>query len=151
MNTFKIRETSVMMRACRPAILAVAGLLAMLSPSEGRAQTSPASAERTAAMPLYAIRYEPGPNWRAGVALQEQDLRAHFFYLRDLGEKATVLVAGPMGENGGLVILSVADESAARQIMTEDPAVIAGIFVGEVEQFVPRIGGTLPLVVPSGG
>lgn len=62
-----------------------------------------------------------------------------------------MLVAGPLGGDGGLVVLRFTDQAAAHQIMADDPAVMAGVFVVEAHQFVPRIGGAVPLVPPDGG
>jgi YCII-related domain-containing protein len=43
--------------------------------------------------------------------------------------KGSMKLAGPLTDNaGGAVVLAVADESEAKAIVTEDPAVKAGIF-----------------------
>lgn len=97
-------------------------------------------------MPLFAVVYRPGPRWKIGAALKDQDLRGHFFYLRDLSQKGVVMVAGPLGEDGGLVILRASDQEAASKMASVDPAVLAGVFLSEVRPFTPRIGGNEPLL-----
>lgn len=100
-------------------------------------------------MPLFAVVYRAGPKWKAGVPMENQGLRDHFFYLRGLSEKDVIVVAGPLGADGGLVILRAQDERAAAQVVAADPAVIANLFVGEVKPFSPRIGGTEPLATAN--
>jgi uncharacterized protein YciI len=81
--------------------------------------------------------------------MKDQNLRDHFFYLRDLSRNGTVMVAGPLGEDGGLVILRASDQEAAGKMVSTDPAVLARVFVGEVKPFLPRMGGKEPLL-PDG-
>lgn len=102
-------------------------------------------------MPLFAVVYRPGPRWKVGAAMKDQDLRGHFFYLSDLNQKGKVMVAGPLGEDGGLVILRAPDQEAAGKMASADPAVLAGVFVSEVRPFTPRIGGHEPLLPAASG
>jgi uncharacterized protein YciI len=81
--------------------------------------------------------------------MEKQGLRDHFFYLRALHEKQAVLAAVPFGPEGGLVILRVPDQAAATEIVAEDPAVISGVFVGEVTPFLPRIASGEPFGSPT--
>lgn len=47
--------------------------------------------------------------------------------------KGSMKLAGPLTDNtGGAVVLEVADESEAKAIVAEDPAVKSGIFVYEM-------------------
>lgn len=89
---------------------------------------------------LFAVTYRAGTAWKVDMPMAAQDLRAHFFYLKDLHERGEVLVAGPLGERGGLVILRVAGADAARRIAAADPAVQSRVFEADVETFVPSIG-----------
>ena len=107
--------------------------------------TMPASAEgprgpAATAPTVFAVVYRAGPAWRRGEPTERQDLRDHFLYLRELHRQGTVVIAGPLGDAGGLVLLRVGDLDAARRIATDDPAVRSRVFVAEVEPFTPRIG-----------
>ena len=73
-------------------------------------------------------------------------MRDHFLYLVKLHERDIVQVAGPLGNDGGLLILRVRDRRAATEIVAADPAVKAGLFVAEIKPFMPRIGGRKALV-----
>jgi uncharacterized protein YciI len=100
-------------------------------------------------LPLFAVVYRAGPGWKAGAAMKDQDLRGHFFYLRELSRNGAVMVAGPLGEDGGLVILRASDLEAANKMVSTDPAVLAGVFLGEIKPFLPKFGGHEPLVVAN--
>jgi uncharacterized protein len=133
----------------RSKVLAVTSLAIVIALGLGAHALAPVKAApepRTAAGGLYAVIYRPGPNWKVGLPMKDQDLRDHFFYLRDLNEKGVVAVAGPLGDDGGLVIMRATDGKAAGLLVSADPAVSAGIFVGEPRPFLPRIGGTEPLL-----
>jgi uncharacterized protein YciI len=139
-----------------PTILAMSSLavtLATVGTQPAQAQSGVATtAQGESAQPLFAVVYRPGPKWKVGAPMKDQDLRNHFLYLRDLGQKGAVVVAGPLGDDGGLVILRASNQEAALRMVSADPAVLAGVFVGQVRPFLPRIGGSEPLLpaVPAG-
>jgi uncharacterized protein YciI len=90
---------------------------------------------------LYLIRYHPGPKYDAARPLLKQDLRAHAAFVADLVRRKVIIAAGPtLDEPGGLVLLRAPDLSAARGHMSRDPAVAAGIFLGEVTDWQPVFG-----------
>jgi uncharacterized protein len=128
------------------AALTAAMLLGGSSPPS-RAQDSGRIIEKGPTVSLFAIIYRPGPKWKTGLPMEEQGLRDHFVYMRDLGAREIVAVAGPLGTDGGLFIVRVPDRQAAVQVMEADPAVISGVFTGEVKPFVLTIGGRSPLNV----
>jgi uncharacterized protein YciI len=100
---------------------------------------------------LFAVVYRAGPNWKPGVPMEQQGLRDHFHYLRDLHARGVIQLAGPLGADGGLVLLRARDQKEAERVIAEDPAVVAGLFVGEAEPFVPRFASDRPFVaVPPG-
>jgi len=72
-----------------------------------------------------------GPTDREGKLIGE-----HFAYLKDLTEKDVVLLAGRTlntdESSFGIVIYLAKDEMEAARIFAEDPAVKAGVFIGEV-------------------
>jgi uncharacterized protein len=81
----------------------------------------------------YLVIYRPGPAWVAGKPVGEQPLKEHGKYMLGLYIKGSMKLAGPLTDNaGGAVLLAVADESEAKSIVTEDPAVKSGIFVYEM-------------------
>ena len=86
-----------------PAILLLTGdLVAGVDPSTAQMGVDRPAA--IAAMPLFAIIYRAGPNWKAGAPLDAQSLRDHLLYLGGLSERGVVMVAGPFGADGGLII-----------------------------------------------
>ncbi|MFO7618460.1 MAG: YciI family protein [Thermoplasmata archaeon] len=67
---------------------------------------------------------------------EERLVGQHFAYLKDLTGKGIVLLAGRTlntdSSSFGIVIYKAADEKEARRIFENDPAVKAGVFVGEI-------------------
>jgi uncharacterized protein YciI len=55
---------------------------------------------------------------------------------------------GSVGADGGLAIVLAADIEEARAVLAADPAVVSGIFVGELRQWRPRFRSDDPL--PAG-
>jgi uncharacterized protein YciI len=81
----------------------------------------------------YLIIYRPGPAWLAGKPVSAQPLKEHGKYMLSLYIKGSMKLAGPLADDaGGAVLLAVADESEAKAIVAEDPAVKSGIFVYEM-------------------
>ena len=74
-----------------------------------------------------------------------QTTHAHFNYLRDLADQGTVLHAGrtqPMGERTfGIVILEAGSETAALQIVADDPAVKNQVMTAELFPYQPALVG----------
>jgi uncharacterized protein len=86
-----------------------------------------------AAKTTFLVIYRPGPAWLVGKSVSEQPLKEHGKYMLSLYVKGSMKLAGPLTDNaGGAVLLAVADESEAKAIVIEDPAVKAGIFVYEM-------------------
>jgi len=67
---------------------------------------------------------------------EEKIVGEHFSYLKGLTEKGIVLLAGRTlntdPSSFGIVIFKAGDEMAAARIFADDPAVKAGVFMGEV-------------------
>jgi uncharacterized protein len=81
----------------------------------------------------YLVIYRPGPAWLVGKPVSEQPLKEHGKYMLGLYIKGSMKLAGPLADDaGGAVLLAVADDSEARTIVAEDPAVKSGIFVYEM-------------------
>lgn len=57
----------------------------------------------------------------------------HLAYARSLQEAGTVVLAGPVGDgSGAMMVLNVASEAEARQVIENDPYTAAGVGVGHV-------------------
>ena len=137
--SIRTRASSLVSIARFPA-LALALIIA--SPASAQAAPSAAVAPEAETLPLFAILYRPGPNWTPDLPLAEQGLLEHFYYMRDLHQRGRIVLAGPLGEDGGLVIVRAADQAEADQIKSADPAVMAGKFVGAATPFVARFAAT---------
>ncbi len=63
-------------------------------------------------------------------------LTQHGAYLNDLSERGIVVLYGRTQNNDastmGLVVFEAQDESTARSIMTNDPAITGGVMTGEL-------------------
>ncbi len=82
---------------------------------------------------LYLVVYRPGSAWPAGAPLSKLDLRAHGRYMIDLYARGVLDRAGGFAnDSGGAMLLRVPDESAARAVVAEDPAVTSKLFVAEI-------------------
>lgn len=81
----------------------------------------------------YLVIYRPGPEWLKGKSLGEQPLKEHGMYMLGLYIKGSMMQAGPFTDDtGGAALLVVNDESEAKALVTEDPAVKTGIFAYEM-------------------
>jgi len=113
----------------------------VLAPPALAGVANPATAPAAEISTLFAINYRAGPNWKPGVPLAKQGLRDHFYYWKSLTEQGKVASAGQLGPDGGLVLLRVRSQSEADEVLRADPAVTAGIFVGEARRYFPRFVG----------
>ena len=80
-------------------------------------------------MPTYCIRYKPGPAWQSDRPTSQQaGIPEHGRYLDGLLDTGVLLLAGPLGEaDGGLVIVRTATAAHAEALAANDPAVKAGV------------------------
>lgn len=104
-----------------------------------------AQTEAAPAVQLFVVRYAPGPAWIEGRPMAEQDLRPHGAYYRDLLERGHVFAAGGFAGEGGMAILQAPDMEAAQAIVAADPAIVSGVFVGDLQQWRPRFRTDAPL------
>jgi uncharacterized protein len=90
------------------------------------------SSAATASSPrtLYTLEYVAGPNWKAGLPPQQQELGPHFGYVAKLFKDHTLVANGIYGDEvRGLYVLSVGSEGEANRIVAEDPAIKSGVLV----------------------
>ena len=71
-----------------------------------------------------------GPAWDPHKTLYHQGpaIEAHLAAMAHRFDEGSLLIGGPFDHaDGGIAVLDVADEEAARSVMEADPAVIAGV------------------------
>jgi uncharacterized protein YciI len=135
----------------RSTLRLAAALLSLAGAAPSFAQNVAAESAPTAETRLFAVVYRAGPGWKPGVPMEQQGLRDHFFYLRDLHARGVVVLAGPLGADGGLVLVRAREQAEAERVIAADPAVVSGVFTGEARAFVPRFASDQPFsAVPPG-
>ena len=79
---------------------------------------------------LFAVVYTPGSAWIQGKSVFEQPFfKEHARYMQRFFDDKQVIMGGPFMDNqGGLGIIEVANEVHARDIVEQDPAVLARVF-----------------------
>ena len=101
--------------------------------SSAQRPSESANPQETATKATYLVLYRPGPAWLTGKSVMEQPLKEHGKYMLSLYMKGSMKLAGPFTDNsGGAVLLEVANETEAKAIVTNDPAVKGGVFVFEM-------------------
>lgn len=95
---------------------------------------------------LFTLIWRPGPSWVVGKPIQEQDLGEHRDYFGELSRRGLVVIAGPFIDprSGGMAVLRAADLEAAQSIFSQDPAVVAGVFLGDVRPFYTVYADAIP-------
>jgi uncharacterized protein YciI len=115
----------------------------------GAPAPAPPAAEPATTAPrlLFLFLSRPGPAWRAGRPMREQDLRAHAAYHAQLLRDGRSFAGGGyVGEDGGVAIVRAAGVDEARAMLAADPAIQNGVFVAEFRQWAPRFHSGAPLV-----
>lgn len=113
--------------------------------NNGAAKQMVDSIQTTQVQVPFAIIYRAGPSWRPGVPMEQQGLRDHFYYMRALDNDDRIIAAGPLGLDGGLILVLARDQAEADGLIAADPAVVSGLFTGEATRFIPRFVGKKPL------
>jgi uncharacterized protein YciI len=86
---------------------------------------------------IYFI-HPPRDNFAETMSPMEREVwSTHFERLQRLLSEGTLILAGPtLGPiNTGVAIIDAPDETAARQLMEEDPTIASGIARGELRPF----------------
>jgi uncharacterized protein len=84
----------------------------------------------------FAFVYRPGPAWIRDRPLAEQKLGPHARYMGELFARGRLLLGGPFLDTGGGFALVAADtEDEAREIFARDPAIVDGVFAGDVRSW----------------
>ncbi len=120
--------------------------LAVLALTMGMLMTTSA-AQAAPDQLLFAVIYRPGPAWKPGLPMAQQDLRAHGGYYAKLAAEGRVVAGGGwVGVDGGLAVLRCADADEAARVLAVDPAITSGVFLGELRRWSPRFGIDADLV-----
>lgn len=118
--------------------------LAALALATGMLIAQPAHAAADA--PLFAVIYRPGPAWKPGLPMAQQDLRAHGGYIARLAAEGRVVAGGGwVGVDGGMAVLRCADAEEAARLLA-DPAITSGVFQADLRRWSPRFGVDADLV-----
>lgn len=130
------------MRIATAAFAAVA----LVAPAGGQTAEKSEAAPRigkTVRGQLFAVIYRPGRNWRPGLPMNRQDLGPHLRYYRQGLTDGHVLAGGGLlAMNGGLAILTMASLADAEAFLASDPAIVSGVFSGEVHAWTPAVMST---------
>ena len=103
---------------------------------------APAYGQTTAKLPqfVYVLKVTPAfhdpSTW---TAKENEAVARHFGRLADATKAGRVIFAGrtsePLDRTFGLVVFEADDESAARQFMESDPAVVAGVMTATLHPY----------------
>ena len=90
-------------------------------------------------MRKYVALIARGPRWLEGRSVYEQGkpVADHLAAMRTLYDAGVLQLGGPFDHGGGIAVLDVGDETAARAVMDADPAVQAGVMVYELRALRP--------------
>lgn len=80
-----------------------------------------------------------GPNWIVGKPVTEQGepMRGHLAKMDQRFGEGSLLIGGPFGSgDGGLAVLETESMERAREIMEEDPGVLAGVLTYELKEHI---------------
>jgi uncharacterized protein len=93
----------------------------------------PASTQEPSTRNTFLVIYRPGPAWLPGKPIAEQPLKEHGRYMLSLYTKGLLKSGGPFTDDkGGAVVLEVADEAQAKDLVANDPAVKSNVFLHEM-------------------
>lgn len=133
-----IAITTALMAVSSPAVTRSGKASEGATPvNTSQSATSPETAMSNVPL-IYVVRYRPGEGYLTDRPLLQQDLRQHAEYMCSQTQNGTIIAAGPtFGQAGGLVLIGVSNREEADAFVRNDPAVMAGIFVGEVTDWRP--------------
>lgn len=121
--------------------------LAMTMAAFPAAAQSSGQGAATPARGLFLFLFSPGPAWRPGVPMRQQDLRDHAAYHDRLVREGRGFAGGAYrGMDGGMAIVRAADLAEAQAMLAADPAIVNGVFVAELRQWMPRFHSEQRLV-----
>lgn len=90
---------------------------------------------------IYAIIFRPGPAWKPGVPVFEQDLGPHVGYLHTLQADGSLILAGPfLDDQGGAAVVEVPGEADLNRILANDPGVQSDVRLPETHPWKAVVG-----------
>ncbi len=66
-------------------------------------------------------------------------MSAHIEWTKRQIEAGTIVQAGKWGDSGGMAIIKAGDDSAAEDLLRDDPLVSSGLVVTETARFYPDV------------
>ncbi len=108
-------------------LIIAAGVSAVLAGDEQKPQ---GEAEVTKPQSYFVRLLGTRPGWPENMTEREEKIMGeHFEYLKKLTDERKVLMAGPCLTTPpfGLIVLHVGSEAEAREIMSKEPSVVAGV------------------------
>lgn len=84
-----------------------------------------------------AIYHPPRPNFNENATPEEERIIGeHFQNLKSLLAQGKLILAGPCEDASmGIAIFECENEGEARRILESDPAVVKGVFTGEIRPY----------------
>lgn len=90
---------------------------------------------------LYVLSYTPGPSWKPGVEIWEQDLKAHAHFMAELDAQGKMKLGGPFTDStGGMAVLCLSSLEEARELLKKDPGVLSGVLSGQAKEWFIAFG-----------
>jgi uncharacterized protein len=119
---------------------AVAGAVLAAAPALSQPAAQPSNE------PVYVFHYRAGPAWQAGKPMEQQALRPHGAYIKQLLDQGRLVAGGRILDvDGGMAIVRAASLAEAKAMFAADPAITSGVFVGEVVAWRPTFDSRQPL------
>lgn len=84
---------------------------------------------------FFVLVYSRGPAWKADLPMKDQGLGPHARYMKELRDGDILFAAGPLDADGGMIIVKAAGREAVTAIMEHDPAIQAGLFIGQIHSW----------------
>jgi len=88
-------------------------------------------------LPTFAVFFKPGPKWKAGAPLGDQEgIREHPAFLARQMAAGTLVMGGPfMDGSGGLSVFEVESRQALDGLLATDLSVTGGLLIPEVHEW----------------
>lgn len=82
--------------------------------------------------------FDHGPTWKPARSVYQQGtpIIQHLAAMRKRYDEGSLLLGGPFADAGGIAVLDVNDELAARELLDTDPAVAAGVLTYTVHELI---------------
>lgn len=78
------------------------------------------------------VRFCAGPTWASGPPDEQPGWDDHSAFIDELVARGTMVMGGPFTDHSGsLIVLENVGEAEARDLVTQDPFVVNGVFVLE--------------------